>query len=1067
MTRATEPPAAPRGGPASGDAAGQPYPRHWEADVLAADGGVVHLRPIRLDDADRIVALHSRLSERTRYLRYFGAYPQIPPRDLDRLVRVDYTDRVALVAELGDELIAVGRYDRTGEEEAPDTAEVAFVVEDAHQRRGIGSVLLEHLAAAARERGVRAFVAYVLAENPGMVRVFLDAGYHVEREYESGLIHLTFPIEPTEQSVAVTYEREQRAEARSIERLLTPRSVAVIGASGDPRKIGRVVFGNLLDFEPRGPVYPINPDARHVAGVRAYPSVLDVPDDIDLAVVAVPVDAVAGVVEQCAAKRVRGLVVLSGGFGERDARGWRAERELVAAARAHGMRVVGPNCLGVVNTDEAVRLNATLAPLARRTPGRGRVGFFCQSGALGIAILEEAARRGLGLTTFVSAGNRADVSVNDLLQYWESDRDTEVVLLWLESFGNPRKFARLARRLARSKPIVAVKSGRYGTVQPGLPEYAVPVPDERLPALFEASGVIRVETVAQLFDVGQLLAYQPLPTGRRVAVVTDSSALGALAADACATAGLTLAAIPTPDAPGPDAPGSGAPGPGAPGPGVAGADAAGPGVAGADAAGPDAAGPDVPEPAARGPAAAGADVAEADVGGADVAGPDVPEPDVPEPAARGPAARGSGLAGADVAEADVAGPDAAGPDVPEPAARGPAAAGADVAEADVAEADVAEADVAEADVGGADAVGPDFPRHAAGSGAGPGAAPPLGAGSAGSLPLDAQPGGSEPAQVASSAQRTGVHDIGPDATAEDLAVALRTVTGDPQVDALVVVFVPPLAGSGDDVARVLAERTAGWDRPVVSTFLAMDGVPEQLRRTRPDGTAARGSIPSYPSPERAVLALANVVRYAEWRRRPAGTVPPLSDVDEPAARAVVDAVLAADPAGRDLTADEVARLLGAYGVTVECGQSTVDGAAPGADGSGPVTPDGVACVVGVVDDPSFGALVSFGLAGLATDLLGDRAYAAVPLTDEQAGALLRAPRAAPLLSGYRGGPEADTGALADLLLRVARLVDDLPEVLAAELRPVLARPDGVSVRAARAWVGPPTSRVPAGPRRLF
>jgi len=323
--------------------------------------------------------------------------------------------------------------------------------------------------------------------------------------------------------------------------------------------------------------------------------------------------------------------------------------------------------------------------------------------------------------------------------------------------------------------------------------------------------------------------------------------------------------------------------------------------------------------------------------------------------------------------------------------------------------------------------------------------------------------------------------IGPEATAEEFDAALGTVTGNPEVDALVVVFVPPLATTGDDVAKVLAAQAAGWQRPVVSTFLAMDGVPEQLRRPGPGGTAARGSIPSYPSPERAVLALAHAVRYARWRQQPAGRVPPLPDVDEVAARAVVDAALDGD-AGRDLTPAEVARLLAAYGIAVAAGPAPdydpdldldldLDPdpdpdrtAAPA--GLDPVTPEGLACVVGVRDDPSFGALVSFGVAGLATDLLGDRAYAAVPMTDEQARALLRAPRAAPLLDGVGGLPVVDTDALQSLLLRVARLADDLPEVLAAELSPVLAGPAGVSVRGARVRVGPPTSRIPAGPRRL-
>src|SRR5829696_3260299 len=512
------------------------YPAGWEADVAVADGGVVHVRPIRPDDRDRLAVFHSRLSERTVYLRYFAPHPELSDRDLDRLTRVDHRDRVALVALLGDDLIAVGRYDRI-----PRTAdaEVAFVVDDAQQGRGIGSLLLEHLAAAARERGIQRFVAEVLAENSRMVRVFRDAGYTAEYAYDSGVVELSFPIAPTEQSVAVAYERERRAESRSIGRLLTPRSVAVIGASTDPGKVGHVVFGNLMAYGFQGPVYPVHPGARHIGGVRAYPSVRDVPDDVDLAVVAVPAAAVAAVVSECARKNVRGLVVLSGGFGERDAEGRELERELVTEARANGMRVVGPNCLGVVNADPAVRLNATIAPLA---PGRGRVGFFCQSGALGVAILAAAARWGLGLSTFVSAGNRADVSGNDLLQYWERDPATDVVLLYLESFGNPRKFARLARRVARTKPVVAVKTGRYGTSTPALAARSVPVPEERVQALFEESGVIRVDTLTELFDVAQLLAYQPLPTGSRVATVTNSSALGVLVADACLASGLEVTA---------------------------------------------------------------------------------------------------------------------------------------------------------------------------------------------------------------------------------------------------------------------------------------------------------------------------------------------------------------------------------------------------------------------------------------------------------------------------------------------------------------------------------------------
>ncbi|HEX6756220.1 MAG TPA: GNAT family N-acetyltransferase, partial [Mycobacteriales bacterium] len=672
------------------------YPAAWEADVAVADGGVVHLRPIRPDDADKLVALHSRLSERTRYLRYFAPYPRLSERDLHHFTHVDHRDRVALVAVLGDDLIGVGRYDRLA---GTDDAEVAFVVDDAHQGRGIGSLLLEHLAAAARDRQVKRFVAEVLAENGRMVRIFTDAGYRADYSYDSGVVHLTFPIAPTERSLAVAAERERRAESRSIERLLTPRSVAVIGASTDPAKVGHVVFANLMAYGFQGPVYPVHARARHVGGVRAYASVLDVPDDVDLAVLAVPAGAVEEVVRQCAAKHVRGLVVLSGGFGERDAAGSELERRLVADARAQGMRVVGPNCLGVVNAAPAVRLNATLAP---SVPDRGRVGFFCQSGALGVAILGAAARWGLGLSSFVSAGNRADVSGNDLLQYWERDPDTDVVLLYLESFGNPRKFARLARRVARSKPVVAVKTGRYAGAAPSATA-SVPLPEERVQALFEGSGVIRVDTLTELFDVAQLLAYQPLPGGRRVAAVTNSSALGVLVADACLGSGLELAGAPV--------------------------------------------------------------------------------------------------------------------------------------------------------------------------------------------------------------------DVGQDADPAAFAAALREATG--TADAVVAVFAPALATPGDDFAAALAEVARESRVPVLSTFLARQGVPAPLRRTDPDGSVTRGSVPSYPTPERAVRALAAAVRYAEWRRRPAGLVPELADVETEAARALVAGVLEGAPGGRELTAAEAGELLGRYGLRVE------------------------------------------------------------------------------------------------------------------------------------------------------
>lgn len=503
------------------------------ADVLLSDGSAAHLRQIRPEDAPAIVEFHSRMSERTRYLRYFSPYPRIPERDLERFVNVDHRDREAFVVVSGPRISAVGRYERLGHD-SPE-AEVAFVVEDAHQGRGIGSVLLEHLAQAARENGIKRFVAEVLPENGGMLRVFSDFGYQIQRRYADGVVHLEFPIEPTEKSREVQESREQRTEARSIARLLAPRAVAVYGASASGQGIGAAMLGHLRDGGFTGTIVPVHRRASRVAGLPAYRSAVDAGVAVDLALIAVPPEAVADAVDDAARSGAAGLVVVSAGFAEAGADGAATQRTLVERAHEAGLRVVGPNSMGIANTQNSVRLNATLAPML---PAAGRVGFFSQSGALGVALLAEADRRGLGLSSFVSAGNRADVSGNDLLQYWQDDPGTDVVLLYLETFGNPRKFARLARRMSRVKPVVAVASA---TRPPGLAG-DLPGPDANaVTALFARSGVIRVDTVRELFDVGLLLAHQPLPGGRRVAVVGNSSALSQLAVSACRAAGLAIA----------------------------------------------------------------------------------------------------------------------------------------------------------------------------------------------------------------------------------------------------------------------------------------------------------------------------------------------------------------------------------------------------------------------------------------------------------------------------------------------------------------------------------------------
>ncbi len=499
------------------------FPAHWEADAVLADGGTVHLRPITPDDADRLRAFHGRLSSDTVYNRFFTLVRTLPARDVERFTTVDHDDRAAVVALLRDEIVGVVRYERLP---GTDDAEVAVVVEDAHQGRGLGPLLLEHLIAAARERGVRRFMADVLPGNRRMLEVFRSVGFELTRALSDGYVELYFPISETETSRDVARGREHRAEARSVARLLHPKAVAVVGASREPGTAGHEVFRRLLDGGFEGPVYPVNPRAPHVRSVRAYADVRDVPDDVDLAVVAVPADQVAAVVTACVDKRVRGLVVVSGGFADAGPHGRARLAEVVGLARAGGVRLIGPNAMGVVNTDPAVRLHATFA---EGSPPSGRVGVFTQSGALAATFLQLAGRRSLGLSTFVSIGDRADVSGNDLLQYWQQDPRTDVVMLHLQGFGNPRKFARIARGVGRTKPVVALKSGGG---------------EAAVDALFAGAGVIRVDTLAQLFDTASLLAHQALPAGRRVGVVGTSSALAALASDACRAVGLTVPVLP-------------------------------------------------------------------------------------------------------------------------------------------------------------------------------------------------------------------------------------------------------------------------------------------------------------------------------------------------------------------------------------------------------------------------------------------------------------------------------------------------------------------------------------------
>ncbi|SPL90247.1 Protein acetyltransferase [[Actinomadura] parvosata subsp. kistnae] len=878
------------------------YPAHWEADVVLADGGTAHVRPIRPADADRLRSFYSRLSDESIYFRFFGPRPRLSDREVERFTNVDYVNRVALIATIGAEMVAVIRYDRTG----PGEAEVAFLVEDAHQGRGVASVLLEHLAATARERGIERFVADVLPANMRMTGLLRQAGYTAQSQFEDGVVRMTLDLTPTDTSTEVTIAREHRAESRSIARLLTPGSVAVIGASREPGGVGQTVLRNLLAADFTGPVYPVHREVRAVAGVRAYPSVGEIDGDVDLAVVAVPAEGVLDVVKECAEKGVHGLVVVSSGFGETGEEGRARQDELARIARSYGLRVVGPNCLGIANTDPAVKLNATLAATV---PGRGKVGFFSQSGALGTALLQRVAQRGMGISSFVSAGNRADVSGNDLLQYWEEDDSTEVILLYLESLGNPRKFTRLARRIARSKPVVVVKSG--GTPS-GHSAEELGLPDSAISSLFEQAGLIRVDDLIQLFDVGQLLAYQPLPAGPRVALVTNSDALGLLAAHACRAVGL--------------------------------------------------------------------------------------EPRAPV-------------------------------------------------------------------------------------------------------------------------------NLGPAAGAAEYGPALAGELASPDVDAAVVIYMPPIPGRTEEVAGELLRVSKDSGKPVLATFRGHLGMHPALRVPGPSAPS-RGSIPSYAAPEEAVRALAHVVRYATWRAQPATPPHELDDIDTVRARELVRAALPdaeATPGGFAQAGPPVeidaAELLSCYGLTVwpaEVVRSADEAVAaagrlgwpvvvkvadPGASRragtvrlglTGPevvrhaytefaeqfgegvelavqrMAPQpAVPTVVGVIEDPAFGPVVSFGLGEVTARLLQDQGFRLAPLTRDDASALVRSVRAAPLLFGEYGYPPVAVDALEELLVRVGRLAHDLPEVARLDLDQVLVGESDAMILGARAILRTPAGpRLDVGPRRL-
>ncbi len=863
------------------------YPHEWEADVLLTDGGVARLRPIRPNDAQKLIEFYARVSPESKYLRFFAPYPRLSDRDVKRFTEVDYVDRMAFILTLGEDMIGVGRYDRAED----DRAEVAFLIEDAHQGRGIAQLLLEHLAQAARERGITGFIAEVLPENRRMAQVFLDAGYRVSKGIEDGVLAVEFPILPTDTSVGVMERREHRAESASVSRLLSPDRVVVHGSGN--RVQGLV--NSMLRGGFRGEVVAVSTDGVAVAGVRTATSIAAVPGRLDLAVVSVPTRELGAVVIDAAHKGAYGIVVMTGtDVAPSD------NRTIVNLARAYGIRALGPDALGLINTETAVGMNATPGPM----PRTGGVGLFCQSAAVGVALLNHSVRQGLGLSCFISTGDYADVTANDVMQYWEDDETTRVCLLSLDSIGNPRKFSRIARRLTRRKPVVVFAPGRinrasHAGVRGGLGH----APDEAVDALFRQAGVMVVHRRGAMVDIAKVAARQPLPPGPRVRVVTNSATLAQQMVHTIKAVGLIC--------------------------------------------------------------------------------------DVP------PVVLGS---------------------IADPVAF----------------------------------------REAA---------------------------------LASLA--------------------------DPACDSVVCAAVNVFDHGTEDVIEVLEGVSGQSAKPLVGVFLDFHDP-----STDHDESDGIGGLPRFDNPADAVQALAALTAHAHWRYRDPGAVP-LMEVDTDTARRVVNFVLAAEPAGRELTDGESAELLRAYGIirvprypvrrladavavadglgwnvvlkatapqvrgrqdlaSVHRNLHTRDEMAEAwrelcqlVDDIGLACDDelsvaepvvqamaspGVALVITSREDAAFGPIVSLGLEGIPSELLGDTVYRVPPLTTVDAAAMVRDLRAAPTLFGRHGNPGVHVPGIEDLLHRVSLMADEIPQLASVSLSPCVASINSISILGARIFIAPTDDR---------
>jgi acetyl coenzyme A synthetase (ADP forming)-like protein len=882
----------------------------YGCDVVLRNGATLHLRPIGREDAAALLAFHRSLSPESLYFRFLG-FPGLT-RDLAaRLTDVDDEHAFGLVGECAGAICAAAHWFR--DPQAPERAEVAFAIADALQGQGVGTKLLERLSTVARERGVRVFTALVLALNRRMMDVFLHSGFEVTEKLDGDVFHVELRLDPTPALEEHCAERNIQAASASMKIFFEPRTVAVIGASRHSTHIGGALFQNLRCTDFRGTVIPVNPEASEIDGVKAYDSILDVPEHVDMAVIAVPAAHVEAVVDQCLSKGVRGLVVISAGFGEVGGDGRASERALLDKVRAAGARLIGPNCMGLMNTDPQVRLNASFAPIY---PPEGRVALATQSGALGLAMLEYINRLHFGLSTFVSVGNKLDVSGNDLIQYWAADPRTDVILLYLESFGNPKNFSALARRISRQKPIAALKAGRsrLGARAAASHTGALASNDAVVDALFRQTGVIRANTLEEFLDVATLLAHQPLPRGRRLAIVTNAGGPAILAADAAESNGIDLAT------------------------------------------------------------------------------------------------------------------------------------------------------------------------------------------------LDAKTVEALRALLPAAASVGNPVDMLASASAEQYRRAIALLRADDGVDSVLAIFVPPLVTDSADVADAIGSVVGhGAAKPVLATFISAQPAPASLAR-----------VPCYGFPESAIAALGHVTRYAEWRGRPLGDPVHFSDVDATAARAIAGAVLSRG--GGWLTPPETQALLGAVGIgtlparavatVAEARQAAREMGVPVAlKAIGPtilhksdvggvrlglsdvavadaatdmqtrlgeqltgfvvqeMAPAGVEMIVGALNDPMFGPIVSCGVGGILVEIAADMAFRLHPLTDRDAREMIDELRGARLLRGFRGAPPADEAALREVLLRLSELLDCCPEIQELDINPLRVLSAGVVAVDARVRIDraaapcPPTRRI--------